>query len=176
MFTQTLFKGFILEAEIFVRTGTPDDVHGMMDLALAACEENGLTRPNPEKLLHEIWSSLNLHHGIVGIIGEQGKPLEAAVLLRCEALWYSDDLVLNERAVFVAEPFRQAKGGRASKLIDFAVAAAQKLEMPLVVGVLSNQRTEGKVKMYGRKLGDASGAYWIVNGRTGKKSDDDEDN
>ena len=156
-----------MDTEIFVRTGTPVDIHPMMDLALSACEENGLTRPNPHKLAAEIWSSLNLFHGIVGIIGEQGKPLEAAVLLRCEAMWYSDDLVLNERAVFVAEPFRQAKGGRASKLIDFAVDAAKKLEMPLVVGVMSNQRTEGKVKMYGRKLGDPAGAYWIVNGHTG---------
>ena len=101
------------------------------------------------------------------VIAATNKPLEAAVLLRCEAMWYSDDLVLNERAVFVAEPFRQAKGGRASKLIDFAVDAAKKLGMPLVVGVMSNQRTEGKVKMYGRKLGDPAGAYWIVNGHTG---------
>ena len=156
-----------MENEIVVRTGTPDDVHGMMDLALAACEENGLTRPNPEKLLVEIWSSLHLHHGIVGIIGEQDKPLQAAVLLRVEAMWYSDELVLNERAIFVAPEYRQAKGGRASKLCDFSEKAAMTLGIPLVIGVLSNQRTEAKVRLYQRKFGPATGAYWIVNGHTG---------
>lgn len=139
----------------------------MMDLSLAACEENGFSRPSPTKLCTEIWSSLNLHHGIVGIIGEAGKPLEAAVLLRVESMWYSDDLVLNERAIFVAPEFRQAKGGRASKLCDFSETASVRLGFPLVIGILSNQRTEAKVRLYHRKFGPASGAYWIVNGHTG---------
>jgi hypothetical protein len=156
-----------MDTEITVRTGMPTDVHAMMDLALAACEENGLTRPNPQKLLSEIWSSLNLHHGIVGIIGEPDRPLEAAVLLRVESQWYSDDLILNERAIFVAPEFRQAKGGRASKLCDFADGAAKELGFPLVIGVLSNHRTEAKVRLYQRKFGPATGAYWIVNGHTG---------
>lgn len=157
----------MIEEKVEVRTGTPEDIYLMMDLALAACEENGLSRPNPQKLAAEIWSSLNLHYGIIGIIGDYGKPLEAAVLLRVENQWYSDDLVMNERAVFVAEPFRQAKGGRASKLLDFATTAASTLGLPLMIGILSNQRTEGKVRTYERKLGAAAGAYWIVNGHTG---------
>ena len=152
---------------IIVRTGTPADVHLMMDLALAACEENGLSRPNPEKLLNEIWSSLNLHFGVVGIIGEQGKPLESAILLRTESLWYSDELSLVERAIFVAPDFRQAKGGRASRLCEFAKSAAEKLGLPLVIGILSNHRTEAKVRLYTRHFGTPTGAYWIVNGHTG---------
>jgi len=156
-----------MNTDIVVRTGEPSDIHAMMDLALAACEENGLTRPNPQKLCAEIWSALNLHLGIVGIIGEQGKPLEAAVMLRVESLWYSDELVLNERAVFVSPEFRQARGGRASKLTDFALQASKNLDLPLMIGVLSNHRTEGKVRLYERKLGKPAGAYWIVNGHTG---------
>jgi hypothetical protein len=152
---------------VAVRVGTPADIHPMMDLALAACEENGLIRPNPIKLLNEIWSSLNLHHGVVGIVGEPGKPIEAAVLLRAESMWYSDDLILNERAVFVAEQFRAARGGRARLLVEFAKTAADKLGIPLIIGIMSDQRTEGKVRLYERQMGKSSGAYWIYNGKTG---------
>ena len=156
-----------MDTAITVRTGSPQDIHPMMDLALAACEENGLTKPNPQKLLAEIWSSLNLHHGIIGIIGEAGKPLEAAVVLRAESMWYSDELSLVERAIFVAPEFRQAKGGRASRLCEFSKAAAEKLGLPLVIGILSNQRTEAKIRLYGRHFGPPTGAYWIVGGKTG---------
>jgi hypothetical protein len=38
---------------------------------------------------------------------------------------------------------------------------ADKLGMPLTIGVLSNHRTEAKVRFYERFLGKAAGAYWI---------------
>lgn len=150
-----------------VRTGTPEDVHPMMALALTACEENGLTNPDPIKLLGEIWSSLNLVHGIVGIIGDAGKPIEAALLLRAEPMWYSSDLSLVERAIFVHPDFRAARGGRARMLVDFAKRASEMLGLPLVIGILSSQRTEAKVRLYERSFGPPSGAYWIFNGATG---------
>lgn len=154
-----------------VRVGTADDVHGMMALATAACEENGLTDPNPIKLLEQIWASLNQDHGIVGIIGEVGKIPEAAILLRTEPLWYSDQQSLVERAVFVHPDFRSVRGGRARKLLEFAKEAATSLEMPLVIGILSSQRTGSKVKLYERHFGQPSGAYWLWNGRTGESKD-----
>lgn len=153
-----------------VRTGTPDDVHPMMDLALSACEENGLTNPDPMKLLSEIWASLNLVHGIVGIIGQPGEAIEAAILLRVEPLWYSSDLSVVERAIFVAPEYRAAKGGRAARLCDFAKKVSSELSYPLVIGILSSQRTEAKVRLYERAFGRPSGAYWIVGGSTGGKT------
>jgi len=156
-----------MDNNIAVRTGTPEDIIPMMDLALAACEENGLSRPNPEKLGNEIWASLNLHHGIVGIIGEVNKPFQAAILMRVESLWYTDELSLVERAIFVAPEYRQAKGGRAARLCEFAKTAAEGLGVPLVIGILSSQRTEAKIRLYERQFGRPSGAYWIVGGKTG---------
>jgi hypothetical protein len=139
----------------------------MMDLAMAACEENGLHKPNPEKLLADIWSALNLHYGIVGIIGDSGKPLEAAILMRVESFWYSDELSLFERAIFVNPEFRQAKGGRAKLLCDFAKNAAAELNLPLVIGVISSKRTEGKRRLYERSFGAPAGYYWVVGAKTG---------
>ena len=56
---------------------------------------------------------------------------------------------------------------RARKLCEFSKMAAERLNMPLLIGVLSNHRTEGKVKLYERVFGKPAGAYWLVGGETG---------
>jgi hypothetical protein len=151
-----------------VRIGTPDDVDGMMEIALAACAENGFVDPNPQRLLAEIWPALNRDHGIVGIIGNPGERLEGAVLLRVGTMWYSDRQVLEEKAIFIAPEFRSARGGRARRLCEFSKQAADGLGLPLIIGVLSNHRTAGKVRMYRRIFGEPSGAFFLYGARTGE--------
>ena len=150
-----------------VRVGTPEDVHDIMELALSACDENGFVDPNPNKLLAEIWPALNLERGLVGIIGEDGKKPEAAVLLRIGTMWYSDADVLEEKAIFVHPDYRSAKGGRARRLCEFSKQVADKLGIPLIIGVLSNHRTEAKVRLYERQFGKPSGAFFLYNAHTG---------
>jgi len=150
-----------------VRIGTPDDVHPMMDLALQACDENGFVDPNPQKLLAEIWTALNLENGIVGIIQDEGKRLEGAILLRIGSMWYSDASVLEERAIFIHPEYRSAKGGRARRLCEFSKRTADELDLPLVIGVLSDHRTEAKVRLYERQFGKPSGAFFLYNAKTG---------
>jgi hypothetical protein len=150
-----------------VRIGTPEDVHPMMELALQACEENGFVDPNPHKLLAEIWPALNLDHGLVGIIQDGGGELEGAILLRVGPMWYSDANVLEERAIFIHPNYRSAKGGRARRLCEFSKKTADTLEIPLMIGVLSNHRTEAKVRLYERQFGKPSGAFFLYNARTG---------
>lgn len=152
--------------KVQVRTGTPEDVHEMMRLALMGAEENGFVTPNPIKLLNEIWSALNLHHGICGVIGKPGEEIEGAVLLRIGENWYGDDQCLEERAIFIDPRFRSAKGGRAARLCEFSKKAADTLGIPLTIGVLSNTRTEAKIRMYRRIMGEPAGAYWIYGART----------
>jgi GNAT superfamily N-acetyltransferase len=153
--------------ELGVRMGTPEDVHPMMDLALAACEENGFVSPNPQKLLSEIWPALNLEDGLVGIIEGENGILEGAVLLRIGSMWYSDSRVLEEKAIFIHPDYRSAKGGRARRLCEFTKWAADRLGIPLIIGVLSNHRTKGKIKLYERQFGEPSGAFFLYNARTG---------
>lgn len=154
--------------EIKVRAGTPEDLDAMMALAMLAVDDNGLSAPNQIKILRDIWPALHLDHGIVGIIGN---PIEAAILLRVDCLWYSDEPVLLERSIFVHPDFRSAKGGRARLLCDFAYDASVELGLPLVIGILSNERTAGKVRLYERRFGPPAGAYWIVGARTGTTHD-----
>jgi len=154
-------------SNIKVRIGTAEDVHNVMDLAMMACDENGFVAPKPEKLLQEIWPALNLNRGIMGLIGEDNGPLEAAILLRTTVLWYSDEQVLEERAIFVHPEFRSAKGGRAARLCEFAKSVADGLNLPLMIGVLSNSRTTAKIRMYERQFGDPAGAFFLYKARTG---------
>jgi hypothetical protein len=150
-----------------VRIGTPDDVHPMMDLAMQACDENGFVNPNPQKLLAEIWPALNLNDGLVGIIQDESDQLEGAILLRIGTMWYSDTPVLEEKAIFIHPNYRSAKGGRARRLCEFSKKASDQLEIPLIIGVLSNHRTEAKVRLYERQFGRPSGAFFLYNARTG---------
>jgi len=156
-----------LATQLAIRIGKPEDIDDIMGLALSACDENGFVEPNPAKLLNEIWPALNQHYGLVGVIGPEGGKPEGAVLLRIGAMWYSDNLVLEEKAIFIHPEYRSAKGGRARRLCEFSKHAADTLNIPLIIGVLSNHRTEAKVRLYERQFGKPSGAFFLYNATTG---------
>lgn len=163
----------IATSDIRVRLGMPEDVHPVMEVALMACEENAICKPNPEKLLQDVWCALNLIDGICGIIGKPGKIVEGVVVLRSGTLWYSDDPIIEEKAIFVRPEYRSAKGGRAARLCEFSKKAADYLGVPLTIGIMSNARTAAKIKMYSRMLGEPSGAYWLYGAKTGEWSNKD---
>ena len=153
-----------------IRTGTPDDIYEMMDLALMACEENGFVNPDKTKLMTELWQALNLNYGMIGIIGKENGPIEGAILLRIGPMWYSHDMVVEEKAIFIHPDHRGAKEGRARRLVEFAKNAADELGIPLLIGVLSNKRTEGKIRLYERQLGKPTGAFFLYGAKTGQHS------
>lgn len=157
-----------MENETPIRIGTPDDIHDMMDIAMNASEENGFIKASKDRMLQELWSALSQHYGLMGIIGHPGQRAEGAVLLRIGQMWYSDDPVLEEKAIFIRPEFRAAKGGRARRLCEFSKQVADTLGMPLIIGVLSNHRTEGKVKLYERQFGKPSGAFFLYGASTVK--------
>jgi hypothetical protein len=82
-------------------------------------------------------------------------------------MWYSDNLVLEEKAIFIHPEYRSARGGRARRLCEFSKHAADTLNIPLIIGVLSNHRTEAKVRLYERQFGKPSGAFFLYNATTG---------
>lgn len=154
-----------------IRLGTPADEEAMLELALRAWEENGIKDVNPEKMLGMIKPALYLWQGLVGIIGKPNEKIEGAVLLRLSQMWYSDDWMLEEKAIFVDPEFRRTRGklphGHARALCEFSKRVADDLNIPLIIGVLSNQRTEAKVKFYERSFGPPAGAFFLYNTRTG---------
>ena len=152
---------------IKIRLGTPADEAPMLDLALRAWNENGIKDVDPIKMLGMIKPALYLWQGLVGIIGEPGQKIEGAVLLRLSQMWYGNEWMLEEKAIFVDPEFRSAKGGRARRLCEFSKKVADELNVPLIIGVLSNQRTAAKVKLYERAFGPPAGAFFLYNTSTG---------
>lgn len=153
--------------DVAVRTGTEVDFNGVMDLALEATKENAFVPPDVNRMAQVIYGALMRKTGIVGVIGPVGGKLEGAVLLSMGELWYSDEMILEEKAIFVDPKYRSAKGGRARKLAEFAKSASNELKVPLAIGVLSSSRTEAKIRLYERVFGQPAGVYFLYGATTG---------
>ena len=155
-----------------IRLATPEDEEAMLDLAIRAWHENGIMDVNPEKMRAMIRPSLYLWQGMCGVIGEPGKPIEGAVLLRMSQMWYSDSWILEEKAIFVDPKHRKSARssqsvGHARRLIEFSKQVSDSLGIPLIIGVLSNIRTKAKVRLYERHFGEPSGAFFLYGVKTG---------
>ena len=120
------------DEDVHVRTATPQDEDGIMELARLVNNENGVFKMNDDKVRSMVRPSLYLSGGIMGVIGQKDR-IEGLVLLRVSQYWYSDATFLEEMCVYVHPEYRAAKGGRARKLVEFAKKASEKLELPLMI-------------------------------------------
>jgi hypothetical protein len=82
-------------------------------------------------------------------------------------MWYNLEPIMQDNAMFVDPDFRSAKGGRARKLAEWARDTSEKLGIPLAIGVISNSRTEAKVRLFERVFGAPAGVYFLHNAKTG---------
>lgn len=155
------------DENIYVRTAEPRDEEGVMELARLVNKENGVFKMNEDKVRGLIHPSLYLQGGIIGVIGPYSR-IEGMVLLRVSEYWYSDAPFLEEMCVYVHPDFRAAKGGRARKLVEFAKTASEALELPLMIGILSNSRTDAKTRLYERQFGTPAGAFFLYGVKTGQ--------
>ena len=153
-----------------VRYAAPNDLDAMMEIGHMAARENGVGNVNVHKLLALMWRAVNHDKAIAGVIEGPTGTLEAITLLLIEEQCHSRDPVLVEQSVYVRPDYRSARGGRAAKLTEFNKQLAMRLEMPLLIGVLSNDRTAAKIRLYERIFGKPSGAYWLWKPPTGQAS------
>jgi hypothetical protein len=155
-----------MNEDLTIRLATTDDLDEVMRLAVTACEENGFLNASTELLVREIYPALQQDHGLCPVIGPANGEIQGLALLRIGAMWYSPETVLEERAIFIYPQYRAAKGGRATRLCEYTKKVADTLNLSLVIGVLSNTRTAGKVRMYTRIFGEPAGAFFLYNART----------
>lgn len=151
--------------ELRVRIATVADMPEIMELAIAASKENALFDTTPAHLARIVWPCLHLDHGIIGTIGKQKGVIEGMVVMVVGTLGYSDQPCCEEKVLFVRPEFRNAKGGRANKLIHFMKGVSTSLSLPLLTGILSNADTRAKVGLYTRELGEPAGAFWVWGGQ-----------
>ena len=81
--------------------------------------------------------------------------------------WYSEEANLEELFIFVKPEHRKTKN--AIELMNFAKWCSETSNLPLFIGVISNERTQGKVRLYKRQFSEPVGSFFVYksNGRSG---------
>jgi hypothetical protein len=142
-----------------VRIATIGDEEAIFELCKKLHDENGLFEMDAESVLRVIKIACKGEGGIIGVIdGENG--LEGIIGLILDRFWYANEWFLCELFNFVPAEFR--KSTRAKSMLSFAKDCSNKMKVPLVIGIVSNIRTEAKVKLYERQLPKA-GAFFVYN-------------
>lgn len=132
-----------------VRVATPADEPRLAELLRMMHQENGVA-PLAEDLMQQAMRrGLSRDHAVVGVI-EEGDRLLASVGLFIGRWWYSHSEHLEDLWNFVHPDARRKPMAR--PLVEFAKSCADALEMPLLMGVLSDERTQAKVRLYQRQL------------------------
>ena len=139
------------------RTAGIEDLPDVVEVCREAHKESGSFGAADELAIPVIKDEL-AGTGVVGLIGGRGH-VEASISIHTARMWYSDAHLLEERWLFVREPYR--KSNNAKNLITFAKKQAQRLKVPLRIGVISKKDTEQKVNLYCRLLGAPSAVYYL---------------
>ena len=150
-------EGLIPSASI-VRLATHSDEPDVMNICRALHQENGVFKLSEDKLRAFLKRAFDNQNGLVGLIGGPGR-VEAIMFLVISTLWYSDQFVMEELFSFVRPEYR--KSSHAKALIEWAKKCSDAVKLPTIIGVLSNTRTEAKVRLYQRQLGKPVGAFFI---------------
>lgn len=145
-----------------VIVASPADEKEIYELLCIMHHENGLFQMDPDLVWSMIQSCTRGKDGIIGLIrGEEG--IEAAICLMITNLWYTRELHLGDVFDFVHPNYR--KSTRAKFLLEFAKKCSDEMSIPLMTGVVSNVRTEAKIKLFERQMKKA-GAFFLYNQET----------
>ena len=145
-----------------VRLAVKEDAPSIYAMCRLLHEENGLSPWSEDKVRGTIGGALAGKGAIIGVIGPRAAPV-AMIHLHIAAMWYSDDVQLEDRGTFVHPDHRRST--HAKDLWEFAKLAATELGIPLVIGILSTDKTEQKVRLCRRSLGAPVGAFFLWNGK-----------
>jgi hypothetical protein len=144
-----------------VRIATLADRDAMIDFLRVAHSENGVAPLSEAKMLRALDRGLARDLSVIGIIATPNRVM-ASIGLYCHEWWYSERVFWEDFWNFVRPDHR--KSTYANDLLDFSKMIAVSLEMDLLIGVLSEERTEAKVHMYQRKFGKPKGAAFLYRG------------
>lgn len=140
-----------------VRLALPSDRGPIKDLTTLLHGENGLFSIAPDKVEKMLDRYYNRAGAVIGVIGPEGAPV-ATIYLGVDQLIYTNDWSLVEQWNFVHPDHRRSNYAR--QLIAYAKTVSDGMRMPLMVGILSNKRTEAKARLYEQML-DKAGYYFI---------------
>ena len=147
-----------------VRFATHDDEAEIFSLLMMMHAEMGFFNVNQAKVVDCIQDATYRRGAIIYVIEDKGRVI-ATLGMVFATEWYSDDEFLAERWNFVHPDFRKTDCAR--KLLEQAKWTHERLKLgedgriiPVQVGINSFDRTEAKIRMYGRHM-PCVGAYFI---------------
>lgn len=144
-----------------VRIAALEDAPEIMRLMRLACAEDAQHPINEEKVAAVVRLHFDKRGGMIGVIGNKGEEIKAYILMVINEVWYSLEHHVQELSLFVAPEHR--KSNYAKQLMAFGKRTAEGLNLDLTIGVLSNSRTEAKVRLYQRQFKQA-GAFFVYRG------------
>jgi hypothetical protein len=141
-----------------VRKAASRDREPILEICRQNHSENGQFGYSATKVESMVDKAFNGGGAIIGLVGGHDR-IEGAILLNIGQFWYTDDWCVEEIFNFVHPEFR--KSTHAKDMIDFGKRCSDELAIPLVIGVVSNERTKAKMELYRRRLGEPVGGYFI---------------
>ena len=148
-----------------VRLGVEADLPQLLEMGRELHKENGLLPLSEAKIERMARMALRQEGGIIGVIGGIGQ-VQAMIHLVIGSFWYTDEFHLEELYAYCRPEYRKSENSKS--LIEFAKLCAIRQGKPLLIGVISNDRTEAKVRLYERRLGKKAGAWFLYGCKTGQ--------
>lgn len=145
-----------------VRIATPADEEEVMAMCRELHGENGLFTLNEDKVRGLLRRCFTRDKTIVGVIGPRGK-IEATTCITICDMAYTDDWHLAEIWNHVGKEYRNTPNIDA--LINFAKRCSDTIGIPLITGIITNNRVAGKVRKYRQHFGYPAGAFFVHNGK-----------
>lgn len=143
-----------------VRVAVPADYPQIIAMGEKLHEENGHMEIDYPTAEAAIMQAINQQQSIIGVIGPVG-GIQGIVFLRIASFWNSRKLFAEELFLYVVPEFRKGTHN-AKALLLWARESAKKLKLPLMIGVMSNERTRAKLRLYQKQLGAPIGGYFFV--------------
>lgn len=145
--------------EYDVQLAQPSMAEEITDVLLEGRDEGFVFPPDREIVLEFVKDIMNKNGGLLGVIvGDSG--IEGIIGVKLDKFWFSDQWYLFDLFTFVHPEFRRST--RAKCLLAFAKKCAKEMQLPLVMGIMSNIRTEAKSRLYERQF-DRAGNYFVYN-------------
>ena len=141
-----------------VRIVGSEEEDDAMKLCRELWEENGVFPLDEDKVRGMLRRAFRREGGILGAIGAPG-ALEGLIYMLVSSHWYSSRAHLEELFLYVRPEYRKTRN--AIELMHFAKWCSEQTGFPLIIGVFSNERTEGKVRLYQRQFSKPAGNYFL---------------
>lgn len=149
-----------------VRLATPDDYQEVCRLFLQDHSENGIFPIDYGKMNWLVGRLLRPDlippndtgtRGLIGVIGNG--VLEGIAAIVISIPWYSTQKCLNDLVTFVDPEYRHSNHAKA--LLEWMKEQSSITGLPLISGVITKEKTEGKVRLYQRQMPIKLGAYFM---------------